>query len=91
MVPHLTGIRAEDAVHVGPDGDAGAVEEGAQDGGAVVAAVALQRGHLPQRRLGYEASRDYDLRTVSSTSKKVRVGGWGRNQRALSRFSSLLS
>lgn len=38
---HLARICAEDAVHVCPDDNIGAAREGAHDGGAVVAAVAL--------------------------------------------------
>lgn len=43
---HLAGVGGVDAVDVSPDGDGARLEQSPQDGGTVVAAIALQGGHV---------------------------------------------
>ena len=72
----LAGVCAEDAVDIGPDGDAGALEQRSQNGGAVIAAVALQCGDLPRGRLGYEACRHNNLQASRRWSTTRLHGCW---------------
>ena len=51
---HLSGVCAEHPIHICPNDDAGALEQGPHYGGTVVAAVALEGGDLARLGLGDE-------------------------------------